>query len=209
MNFERKNDGVVALDMNGYGPSTVDWSSSQANNHNSHYDEIPTINHSHHHDEHVPLTPSVRQRSGRGQIMQSVLLHIIADTLGSIGVMISALLMNNYGWMIADPICSLFIAVLISISVFPLLRDAIFILMQRVPVDIEMKLPGCLQEVQNLSGVVQVYDSHFWALNGDTYVGCLKMDVAPDANYRFIMSSTKNLLIQLGVERLHIEINQV
>lgn len=44
-----------------------------------------------------------------------VLLHIIADTLGSIGVIISALLMQKYDLMIADPICSMLIAILIGV----------------------------------------------------------------------------------------------
>lgn len=79
--------------------------------------------------------------------MQSVFLHIVADTLGSVGVIISAILMNQFGWMIADPICSIFIALLIGISVFPLLRDSFYILMQRTPVDLEDKLPGCFFKV--------------------------------------------------------------
>ncbi|KAF7243541.1 Zinc transporter 7 [Varanus komodoensis] len=49
------------------------------------------------------------------QILEGVFLHIVADTLGSIGVIISALLMQNYGLMIADPICSMLIALLIGI----------------------------------------------------------------------------------------------
>lgn len=44
-----------------------------------------------------------------------VFLHILADTLGSVGVIISSLLIYYFGWMIADPVCSMFIAVLITI----------------------------------------------------------------------------------------------
>lgn len=44
-----------------------------------------------------------------------VLLHIMADTLGSVGVIISALLMQKYDLMIADPICSILIALLIAV----------------------------------------------------------------------------------------------
>lgn len=44
-----------------------------------------------------------------------VLLHIMADTLGSVGVIISALLMQKYDLMIADPICSMLIALLIGV----------------------------------------------------------------------------------------------
>jgi len=61
----------------------------------------------------------------RRQMIQSVSLHIAADTFGRIGAMISASLVNQFGWMIADSLCSLFIAILISISAHPLLRDSI------------------------------------------------------------------------------------
>lgn len=44
-----------------------------------------------------------------------VLLHIMADTLGSVGVIISALLMQKYDLMIADPICSMLISLLIGV----------------------------------------------------------------------------------------------
>ena len=141
--------------------------------------------------------------------MQSVLLHIIADTLGSVGVMISAVLMSQFGWLIADPICSLFIAILISVSVYPLLRDAIYILMQRIPVELEQKLPDCLYKIQNLKGILNVYDAHVWTLNSDTYVGCLKLEVKQDADYRYILGTTKKLLYSIGVEKANIQIDYV
>ena len=56
--------------------------------------------------------------------MKGVFLHVLADTLGSVGVIISSLLIQYYGWLIADPICSMFIAVLVFASVLPLLRDS-------------------------------------------------------------------------------------
>ena len=46
-------------------------------------------------------------------LSSGVLLHVIADTLGSVGVIISSLIIHQYGWMIADPVCSIFISILI------------------------------------------------------------------------------------------------
>ncbi|XP_067394458.1 zinc transporter 7 isoform X2 [Emydura macquarii macquarii] len=64
------------------------------------------------HDDH-----SLEGTAGSSrQILEGVFLHIVADTLGSVGVIISAILMQNYGLMIADPICSMLIALLIGIS---------------------------------------------------------------------------------------------
>ncbi|XP_058992844.1 zinc transporter 7 isoform X2 [Mustela lutreola] len=60
--------------------------------------------------------PSLKETAGPSrQILQGVFLHILADTLGSIGVIASAIMMQNFGLMIADPICSILIAMLIVI----------------------------------------------------------------------------------------------
>ncbi|GJN90397.1 hypothetical protein Rhopal_003408-T1 [Rhodotorula paludigena] len=50
--------------------------------------------------------------------------HVMADTLGSVGVIISTLLINRYGWTGFDPLASIFIAVLIFASVVPLVVDS-------------------------------------------------------------------------------------
>lgn len=75
-------------------------------------------------------------------------LHILADTLGSVGVIISAFLVKYFGLMIADPICSMMIAILIGISVVPLLMESVGVLMQRTPRSVDYKLPGCYQKVR-------------------------------------------------------------
>lgn len=48
----------------------------------------------------------------------------MADTLGSVGVILSTLLINQFGWTGFDPLASIFIAVLIFASVVPLVSDA-------------------------------------------------------------------------------------
>lgn len=79
--------------------------------------------------------------------MKGVFLHILADTLGSVGVIVSAFIMSHFNLMIADPICSLFIASLILISVYPLLVDTISVLMQRTPHSLDKSLSACHRKV--------------------------------------------------------------
>ena len=85
--------------------------------------------HSHSHGGHGHSHGS----HGHNANMHGVFLHVLADTMGSIGVIISSLLIQQYGWYIADPICSLFIAILILISVLPLLKDSAEILLLATP----------------------------------------------------------------------------
>ncbi|MFT7808847.1 zinc transporter 7-like [Arapaima gigas] len=147
--------------------------------------------HEHTHDEHC----------------HGVFLHIVADTLGSIGVIISAILMQKYDLMIADPICSMLIALLIGVSVVPLLRESIGILMQRTPPSLDHILPECYQRVQQLQGVYNLQEPHFWTLCTDVYVGTVKMLVAPDADARWILSQTHNIFTQAGVRQLYVQID--
>ncbi|NP_001279436.1 zinc transporter 7 [Callorhinchus milii] len=159
----------------------------------------------HSHDDHqYDILPA---KGSNKQILEGVFLHILADTLGSVGVIISALLMQNYGLMIADPICSMLISFLIGISVIPLLKQSIGILMQRTPPSLDSILPQCYQRVQHLQGVYSVNDTHFWTLCSDVYIGTIKLLVAPDADARWILSQTHNVFTQAGVRQLYVQID--
>ena len=76
-----------------------------------------------------------------------VFLHVLADTMGSVGVIVSTLLIENFGWNIADPICSLFIATMIFLSVIPLLKETGVILLLRSPREINDALHKALDKV--------------------------------------------------------------
>ncbi|XP_034164531.2 zinc transporter 7 [Pangasianodon hypophthalmus] len=157
----------------------------------------------HCHDDHLHRP----EKGSSKQILQGVFLHIVADTLGSIGVIISAFLMQKYNLMIADPICSMLIAILIGVSVVPLLRESIGILMQRTPPGLDHTLPECYQRVQQLQGVYNLQEPHFWTLCTDVYIGTLKLLVAPDADSRWILSQTHNIFTQVGVRQLYVQID--
>jgi solute carrier family 30 (zinc transporter), member 5/7 len=89
------------------------------------HEETNGHGHSHNgHHGHSHDGPAVGG-GGNSQIMKGVFLHILADTLGSVGVIISAVLMQMFGWMIADPICSMFIAILIALSVLALIKESV------------------------------------------------------------------------------------
>ncbi|XP_022660479.1 zinc transporter 7-like isoform X2 [Varroa jacobsoni] len=141
----------------------------------------------------------------RSQLMQGVLLHILADTLGSVGVIVSAFLVSQFRWMIADPLCSMFIAILILISVYPLLKESISVLMQRVPHALDGQLQSCFQRVSALDGVYSVQDKHFWTLCSGVYIGNMKLEVARRADLSQILSHTQAIFKQIGVDKLYVQ----
>ncbi|KAG8191211.1 hypothetical protein JTE90_021947 [Oedothorax gibbosus] len=187
--------GIFAF-QHGHGHSHGggDHGHSHGGSHGHSHDNDHGHGHSHGKDE--------EQNPGNSQIMHGVFLHILADTLGSVGVIVSAILMNQFGWMIADPICSMFIATLIGFSVLPLLKDSTSVLMQRTPKALDNVLPGCYQRVMQLDGVYSVQEPRFWTLCSNVYIGTIKLEVSPAADAKYLLSHTHNIFTQMGVRQL-------
>jgi solute carrier family 30 (zinc transporter), member 5/7 len=49
-------------------------------------------------------------------------LHVLADTLGSVGVLVSCYLVTNYNISVADPVCAMVVSIMIFVSVLPLIK---------------------------------------------------------------------------------------
>ncbi|KAG7218885.1 hypothetical protein INR49_019471 [Caranx melampygus] len=79
--------------------------------------------------------------------------------------------------------------------------------MQRTPPSLDHALPECYQRVQQLQGVYNLQEPHFWTLCTDVYIGTLKLLVAPDADTRWILSQTHHIFTQAGVRQLYVQID--
>ncbi|XP_016983220.1 zinc transporter 7 [Drosophila rhopaloa] len=183
-------------------------SHNDADNHN--HQAITLDNgHGHSHDHNSHGHSHGDMSGSNSQIMRGVFLHILADTLGSVGVIISAVLMHMFGWMIADPICSIFIALLIALSVLGLIKESIMILMQRQPTDLDRSLPQCYQKVTGLAGVYAVQEPHFWTLCSDVYVGALKLEVSKNVDPKYVVTHTRMIFEAVGVKQIYIQLDYV
>lgn len=74
-------------------------------------------------------------------------LHVLADTLGSVFVIISTLFIQYFHWKWVDPLCSLILSMLIVSSVYPLLLASMATLMQGIPPEVDEDLEDALDEV--------------------------------------------------------------
>jgi cobalt-zinc-cadmium efflux system protein len=99
---------------------------------------------------------------GKSLNVQGALRHVVADALGSIGVMVAALLIILTGWRYADPLVSAAIGVLILGSSWSLLRDSTNILLEATPRGIDAEQVG--RSMAEAEGVVEVHDLHIWTI---------------------------------------------
>ena len=89
--------------------------------------------------------------------------HVMADLLGSVGVVVSGVLVWAFGWTLADPILSVVIGVLILLSTWRLLGKVIHVLLQGTPEHIDVY--HLCSEMEDVEGVTLIHDVHVWSLS--------------------------------------------
>ena len=129
--------------------------------------------------------------------------------MGSVGVVISTLLIKYKGWLVADPACSIFISVLIVSSVIPLLRNSAEILLQRVPRANEHDLRKALIEVRKMKGVCGIQNLHVWSLTNTEVVGTLRLHITKETDKSSTKTKVSDMLREAGVKDLTLQVECV
>src|SRR5689334_7057819 len=88
--------------------------------------------------------------------------EVMSDMLGSLGVIIAALIVMYTGWRLADPIVGAGIGLFIIPRTWSLLRQAVHILMEGTPPEIDISLLE--QTIKEIPGVVAIHDLHVWTI---------------------------------------------
>ena len=90
-------------------------------------------------------------------------LHLAADALVSVGVLVAGIVISRTGWYIIDPIIGLIVAVIILISTWNLLHDSLRLTLDGVPTSIDSQ--KVVKAIRALPGVDDVHHIHIWAIS--------------------------------------------
>ena len=109
------------------------------------------------------VAASVLARAAHASLnMSAAFRHVLADVLGSAGVIAAAVVVLATGWRYADPIAGALIALLVLASSWSILDDSVHILLEGTPRGIDAR------ELQSrllaVPGVVDVHDLHVWTI---------------------------------------------
>jgi cobalt-zinc-cadmium efflux system protein len=112
----------------------------------------------------VNIAGLVILHSGRDENLnvRGAWLHVLSDALGSVGAITAGLMIHYGGWHWADPVMSAIIAVLVIHSSWRLLKDAVWILMEGAPSNIDVDEVRASLESED--GVASVHDLHVWTI---------------------------------------------
>ena len=136
--------------------------------------------------------------------IRGAFLHMAADTLVSIGVVISGIIITYTGWYVIDPIVSIVIALVILISTWELLRDSMRLALDGVPEGIEVG--EVAEAMRGTEHVTDVHHLHIWAMS--TTENALTAHVVIDDEHEAsaVRKALKETLHEQGITHATIEI---
>lgn len=131
-------------------------------------------------------------------------LHMLADTLVSVGVVVSGVVINLTGWTIVDPIIGLVIAVVILVSTWSLLAESLRMSTDAVPEGFDVE--EVKQKIESQEGVVNVHHLHIWPISTtETALTCHV--VIPSAErLEEVTDRVKELLDGMGIHHSTLEL---
>jgi cobalt-zinc-cadmium efflux system protein len=95
--------------------------------------------------------------------MRGAFLHMAADTLVSVGVIVAGVAMLYTGWLWIDPAVSLAIGVVILVGTWGLLRESVQLALHAVPPGVDPE--AVRRHLCGLPGVAEIHDLHIWGMS--------------------------------------------
>jgi len=141
----------------------------------------------------------LREGSRESVNVEGAYLEVLADMLGSVGVVVAAVVLATTGWPYIDPIAAAGIGLFILPRTWRLGRHALRILLQAAPPEID--LDALRGELAAIEDVVDVHDLHVWTLTSAMEVASVHLMTRAGADPHRVLDQARHLLS----DRYHID----
>ena len=126
--------------------------------------------------------------------VEGAYLEVLADTVGSVGVIVAAVLLEVFGWWWADPVIAALLGVWILPRTWRLGRQAAHVLLQAAPADID--LTELERDLAGITDVVGVHDLHVWTLTSEMEAASAHLVTRAAADAHGVLDRARELLAE-------------
>lgn len=143
----------------------------------------------------------LRVRKGHSLNERVVSWHLLEDVLGWGVILIGSIILLFKDWYIIDPILSVLITLYILYNVIKNLREILNVFLQGVPG--EFSVSEIENEIIEKTGVVDVYHTHIWSLEGENHMISTHIIVRNDITASEMIDTKENIRALLGEKEIH------
>ena len=151
----------------------------------------------------------VLRRSGSGSLnVRAATRHVFADLLGSVGVIVAAVVILLTGWLYADPVASLVIALLVLGSSWTILHESIGVLLEGTPAGLDADEVG--RAIGEHALVRDVHDLHVWSINSGFASLSAHVLCDPGADCHAVRRDVERMLLaRFGLSHTTLQVDHV
>ena len=147
----------------------------------------------------------LRRGAAESLNVRGAFLEVLSDMLGSIGVIIGGVVLIATGWPYIDPIVGVGIGLFILPRAYRLGRDALRVLLQMAPAEIDVE--DVRRRLVAVPGVTSVHDLHVWTLTSGVVVASAHVDLAPGADSAPVLERATSMLDEeLGIDHVTLQL---
>jgi cobalt-zinc-cadmium efflux system protein len=133
-------------------------------------------------------------------------LHILSDLLGSAGALLAGVIVLTTGWVRADPLISILIALLILGSAWRLVRESTDVLLEAAPAHIA--LSDVHDRVASIPGVASVHDLHVWTVTSGVIAMSGHLVVQNPADNQRVLEAVQQRLGGMGIGHVTVQMER-
>ncbi len=148
----------------------------------------------------------LRLKKGHSLNERAVALHLLEDVLGWAAVLVASVVMMFFDVPVLDPLLSLAIACYILFNIYRNLRDALKVILQGTPQNIDPATVEAL--LQGTEGVRSVHDLHLWTMDGEYNIMTAHVVVDPQADIPCLKKRLKDELKAAGIDHPTLEVER-
>ncbi len=134
----------------------------------------------------------LRRGASESLNVQGAFLEVVADTLGSVGTIIAAVVLVTTGWRLVDPIVGAAVGLFILPRAINIGGQALRILLQAAPPHVDVD--ALRRHLGELPGVVDVHDVHVWTLTSEMHVASAHLMVGAGVDTHAVLDRAREVL---------------
>jgi len=135
-------------------------------------------------------------------------LHVMGDLLGSVTAIVAGVLIVAFGWLWADPVCSVLISLIIIFGSWRLIMESVNVLLEGTPAHIS--LASVENTILETDGVAGVHDLHVWTISSG--IEALSAHISHDESVvhsELLVKVRERLHGQFGIDHLTIQMETI
>jgi cobalt-zinc-cadmium efflux system protein len=133
-------------------------------------------------------------------------LHVLSDLLGSVGTVTAALLVRSFGWLVADPIASVFVTLLIVRAAWRLVRESVDVLLESTPAHIS--LGAVRAQLEAIPGIESVHDLHVWTVTSNHIAMSAHAIVREPERQQHVLEHALDAMRLFGIHHVTIQLER-